>query len=670
MMFKRLEVANFGVFSGNQSIDLQVAKPTQQAKPIIIFGGKNGTGKTTLLEALKICLYGSSFKGRRMPKGAYSRYLKQRLHRSFDGSRASYASVSVEFDYARAGYVDDFLVKRSWKCTDSEITEFLEIQQNNEPLKEVDEEQWQDFLMELIPPGLSKLFFFDGEKIQSLARGNGENQHIMNSINSLLGIDLIEHLRYDIKIYCTKESNSQEIDLPSRISDVESRKKLIAQHLDSALQLKASLQSRIERVNSEIENQELRISTEGGGFASKREQLKNEAKKLDEKIEKVKEEIRSLCASLLPFSYVPELCKILKNRLQREEKEQQRQATLTYLSTAANELTKDISHGLFLDALRLSAEEKHLVASETIKALKNRIERMNGKTKETIHAVTSMERHDILRWIENALNQVPSELQDLTTQLKTLDSERDKIEGYIYSAPPDDALKPLFEKLGQLHEELGMLQQQHTTLTKETDNLGYQLTLVEREQTNILNEKSQYDKANEQLRLAARTQNVLEEYLLRLRDEKVNEFRDNFLECFNFLFGKKGFVQNVNVAATDFDITLLTSRGVLIPKAELSAGERQVYAMAMIWALAKTSGRQLPFIIDTPLGRLDTEHRSNIMKSFLPNASNQVIVFSTNTEVDQYHFDQLQPYVSKAYNLEYNPDEGETKVREGYFWKT
>jgi DNA sulfur modification protein DndD len=294
---------------------------------------------------------------------------------------------------------------------------------------------------------------------------------------------------------------------------------------------------------------------------------------------------------------------------------------------------------------------------------------MNGNTKVTIHAVSSMERHDILRWTETALNHVPSELQEHSTKLKTLESERDKIEGYIFGAPSDDTLKPLFEKLGQLHEELGMLQQQYTTLTKEADTLRYQLTLVEREQTNILNKKSQYDKVNERLKLAARTQDVLEEYLQRLRDEKVNEFRGNFLECFNFLFGKKGFIQSVNVDATNFDITLLTSRGVLIPKAELSAGERQIYAMALIWALARTSGRQMPFIIDTPLGRLDAEHRGNIMKSFLPNASNQVIVFSTNTEVDQYHFDQLQPYISKSYNLEYNPDKGETKVREGYFWK-
>jgi DNA sulfur modification protein DndD len=605
-----------------------------------------------------------------MPRDDYNRHIRSRLHRSPDGSKALYALITLEFDYARVGYVDSFLIRRSWKWTDSKIAETLQIQQNNKPLVEVNEDQWQDFLMELIPPGLSKLFFFDGEKIQSLARGQGENQHILESINSLLGIDLIERLRYDIKMYCAKESPDQKEDLEGKFSEIKNRIKSIELQLDSILQEKASLQSKIMHVNSEIEIQELRISTDGGGFASQREQLKYKAKKLEEKIESAKEEIRSLCAGLLPFAFVPELCQALKNRLEHEEREQQRQATMTFLSAAVNELTKDIGNALFLDMLKLSKEEKQIVASEAIKALKNRIEKMNGHYKENIHAVSSMDRHDLLRWIEEALSHVPSELQDLSSRLIELESEHETIKGYIFNAPPDDVLKPLFVKLGQLHEELGMLQQKDASFEKESESIRNQLALSISEQEKLLNEKIQLGKSDRRLQLAARTQNVLEEYLQRLRNEKVGEFRDNFLECFNLLFGKQNLVSDVNVAASNFDITLFTPMGIPISKAELSAGERQIYAMAMIWALAKTSGRPLPFIIDTPLGRLDTEHRNNIMKNFLLNASHQIIVFSTNTEIDQHYFDQIQPYIAKAYSLEYDSAKGETIVNAGYFWKT
>ncbi len=89
----------------------------------------------------------------------------------------------------------------------------------------------------------------------------------------------------------------------------------------------------------------------------------------------------------------------------------------------------------------------------------------------------------------------------------------------------------------------------------------------------------------------------------------------------------------------------------------------------MLWALARGSGRPLPFIIDTPLGRLDASHRQNIVQNFFPRASHQVILFSTDTEIDQQLFKKLQPYISKSYHLEYDEKAKTTCVSAGYFWE-
>jgi DNA sulfur modification protein DndD len=352
-----------------------------------------------------------------------------------------------------------------------------------------------------------------------------------------------------------------------------------------------------------------------------------------------------------------------------EETEQQRQATLNYLSSAANDLSRDIGHNLSFNFIKLSEEEKQLVANEAIRALRNQIAKRNGAGKKNIHEVSSLERQELLSWIDVVLNQVPIEIKKLSGRLTELKVEYEKIKGYIYNAPPDDVLRPLFIKLRQLHEELATRQQQLSAIEKEIISIKFQLTLAEREKGVLLNEKSSFDKANRQLELIAKTQDVLEEYQQRLRNEKVNDFRENFLESFNLLFGKENLISDVSVSSINFNITLLGAHGNSISKAELSAGERQIYAMAMIWALAKTSGRPLPFIIDTPLGRLDTEHRNNLMENFFTSASHQIIVFSTNTEIDEHYFDQIQPYVARSYNLEYDSTKGETVVREGYFWK-
>lgn len=101
---------------------------------------------------------------------------------------------------------------------------------------------------------------------------------------------------------------------------------------------------------------------------------------------------------------------------------------------------------------------------------------------------------------------------------------------------------------------------------------------------------------------------------------------------------------------------------------DLSAGEKQIYAISMLWALGQISGRPLSVVIDTPLGRLDSDHRSHIVENYFPKASHQVVLLSTDTEIDRSYFKFLGPHISHAYQLEYDTSEGTTKLSEGYFW--
>ena len=100
----------------------------------------------------------------------------------------------------------------------------------------------------------------------------------------------------------------------------------------------------------------------------------------------------------------------------------------------------------------------------------------------------------------------------------------------------------------------------------------------------------------------------------------------------------------------------------------MSAGEKQIYAIAMLWALALTSRRPLPFLIDTPLGRLDSDHRANLVRKYFPFVSHQVVIFSTDTEIDEVYFQDLLPYLARAYHLSFDEPSGQTRVVDGYFW--
>ena len=117
-------------------------------------------------------------------------------------------------------------------------------------------------------------------------------------------------------------------------------------------------------------------------------------------------------------------------------------------------------------------------------------------------------------------------------------------------------------------------------------------------------------------------------------------------------------------------MTLVSREGRYIPKAQLSAGEKQIYAIALLWALRAVAARPLPIIIDTPLGRLDSNHRQNLVEHYFPNASHQVIVLSTDTEIDETYFRELEPFISHAYHLVYDEGSESTHAEEGYFWHT
>ena len=139
-------------------------------------------------------------------------------------------------------------------------------------------------------------------------------------------------------------------------------------------------------------------------------------------------------------------------------------------------------------------------------------------------------------------------------------------------------------------------------------------------------------------------------------------------ESSNILHRKKDMISKIEINPNNFDIYLYDNRKKIIKKSSLSSGELEIYAISMLWSLAKISGQKLPFIIDTPLARLDSIHRDNLINLFFPHASHQMIIFSTNTEVDKKYFDKLKPFISKSYLLEFNERNNQTNVKKGYFW--
>lgn len=139
-------------------------------------------------------------------------------------------------------------------------------------------------------------------------------------------------------------------------------------------------------------------------------------------------------------------------------------------------------------------------------------------------------------------------------------------------------------------------------------------------------------------------------------------------ESFRFLLRKQTLVEQIMIDPQTFAITLYGSDGQAIAKQRLPEGEKQIFAISVLWGLARASARSLPAIIDTPMARLDARHREHLVERYFPNASHQVLILSTDTEVDRGYYESLEPHLARAYHLNYDEEQKATVAEEGYFW--
>jgi DNA sulfur modification protein DndD len=135
------------------------------------------------------------------------------------------------------------------------------------------------------------------------------------------------------------------------------------------------------------------------------------------------------------------------------------------------------------------------------------------------------------------------------------------------------------------------------------------------------------------------------------------------------LLHKKDFIDKVKINKETFEVKLFKENNDEITKDMLSKGELQMFATAVVWGLAKTSGRPLPFVIDTPLARLDNEHRNNLIDNFFPYASHQIVIFSTNAEINERLYHKLKPFIANSFVIQFDSEIGTTIKQKGYFFE-
>lgn len=675
MIFKELVLEDVGLFGGRNRFQLTSEGSDQEAgdRPIVLFGGKNGTGKTTILNSVRLCLYGKRAAGARVSRADYRDYLRRLIHRSPKGeSSPRSASVSLLFTHAHAGRETTYLVERQWRISSSDnVHEELLVYEDGEPLDRFEPEHWQDFVRDLVPYGVSQLFFFDGEKIQSLAEERGSREQLGEAIKMLLGLHLTERLTSDLDIYLGRiEGDSDGQAFGERIRVLRDELQELGEEKAQTRQKSAQLRAKADHVKAQIERKEDKLASEGASFAETRDDLKERRAQLDAEIESSRSTIRELASGLLPFALAPSLLEELSDQLDKEARKAQWSAAAAVLDERIDAFVRELDLVELFDG---KLESSELTCLDVQARLRTRLESLVTPPQdvsdiEVRHHASENDCQRMKIWIEGAKTRVPERLKDVSIELEEKARERRRVEQLIKKAPSKDQLRPIMEEIAELHQELGALEQRIDSTEAQIKDLVSEEESREKELRRTRGKLEGMEEAAERSKLVTRVQQLLDDYRDRITDRKVKELRYQFAECFNRLSRKEDMIREIEIDPDDFSVVLKDADGQSVPKSQLSAGEKQLYAVAMLWALGLTSGRPLPVIVDTPLARLDSDHRENLVRNYFPNASHQVIILSTDTEIDTRFFQMLEDDLARAYHLSFNASAGRTEVEQGYFW--
>ena len=668
MLLTKVIINDFGVYRGRNEFDFQ----TKPDKPIILCGGTNGAGKTTLFESIMLCFYGqNSFEQKTSQKQYHDRILRK-IHRYLGTKKAAdEASVTIEFQFAHEEKIVEYQVMRMWQNNDEKIDETFTIKKKKPSdekfvkLDSIEESGWQVFIEQLIPKGIVKLFFFDGEQIQKIADEGEIDNHIKSSFDALLGLDLVKQLINDIGLTLLRNSKGETKKILDEINRLTKEKEESEEKRDDFQNKQVHLQTKIDLLQKKVDVQEVNFKKIGGQFARNREELTIEKTRLESKLEDVEKEIRELCSDTLPFSLIPKQMEEVKNEINADQQKLQDSFEKSILEKNFQDLLDNIKSESFLP--NITNDVRQNVTKQIDELLKNKIESISNSTKTTYN-LSADDMNQTIQLIDEINDSSEQKIEALVNTFNVVSNSLEQIKVGLDSAPREDEFGPIFSELTQTTRELGELQNELEHLRILESQEKSLIILVNSKIRANLKNKHEDKKRMAGLEIGSNVQDVLEDYAKSLRSKKLELLESYILDKLQVLLHKQNFIEKISIDRETFQVKLYKGNDDEITKDMLSKGELQMYATAVVWGLALTSGRPLPFMIDTPLARLDEEHRNSVVEQFYPSASHQTIILSTDSEVNFEYYKKLEPYISNSFVIQYDSDKGSTKKHDTYFF--
>ena len=645
MKFERLLLENIGPFKGLHTIDLA----STPDKPIILIGGKNGRGKTTIMDAFQFALFGRSATLGKKVKQTWDTYISELINNSESTNKAK---IVLELSFNDEGIernvsIERHLLRDGKESIDSMLV-FLDGVQSDDL-----QESWVSFIDGLMPIQVAKLFLFDGEQVSKLVDGQNASETIRIGINSLLGLNIVDKLEEDLNALSRREKHfvldeKTQTQLEFIKNNIEDLDKDIAIKKEEIILFTKNLETS-EANFKLVEEDYLSL---GGELLQNKNQYIKDKEDVDLRLKEYQDELRSIISNLFPLL-------MLNDNLGKILSQERIQSEISILAKVHHVFVE--RDRKLIDYLRETTCLKKLDIQVIQDWLIESYKGLKSKNSEEMpdSAALSQEGLDSLSALFNVMIPACSlQLTELAEKIKVAKDQCEKYDLLVSKIPDSETLEIILLK----KKEVNLKKAEAASLIERTVGelhaLEAQRLKKDKEYTDHLDRYVESNiENNKKLRHLDHIQRALETartFKKELVKKNLHTIEKNILQAFKSILSKRDLISMLKIDPETYEITLFDNMGRPFSASRLSAAECQIFAISIVWGLSMACKYRLPVLIDTPLGKLDVDNKRSLLVNYFPLASDQVIILSTDTEIADEHFTLIKERISKAYTLQYN----------------
>lgn len=695
MKITNITIENLGPYVGDNSFCFDIS---DSSRNVILIGGKNGAGKTTLFNSIKIGLYGCRAYGFESENAKYLDTIASLINSKAKLERTGVARVIISI--LMEDGKDDFSYRfeRSWKLSTKNLRENLLVYRNGVLLNETEKSDFQSYLLQLIPPDMFRFYFFDGESIGDFVFNGVRNTDFRNAFLKLCGLDTMDIIHENL----LRLSNTRKKDLSGAFDAyqaIATEYHQAEEELALAKGERTAIQDRIFALDEELAASENSYLRRGGISKKEYGAMQAQISREETRRDATRKWLREAANDSIPFVILRKQLFALRSQMIKEEQQQNAAAFQDALNSP------DTHNQLMAIFAEYGVDDPIFLSEKVITSLTGAVGNHEG---ESILNLSKREHLDLLAKIGHLLafdtKKVSSASKSIAESLKTTKSIRKKLEKSDTSGA--DTFFEEKERLLSAKQECVQLlleaERKVDELTAKSNEINGKLKNAQKKYEDFLKARSVSDTTAKAIlaftdlqkrlykKYVADVERGFEESFhalinksdlidgiiiddqLQVFPYKRRTFKRAVLQHMLSKMGESSFISQLGSSAYEayLDASDTVSDVITLPievKQKLSAGEKQVFIMALYQALSRLNKVSVPYLIDTPFARIDTDHRQNILNNFFMKLKGQIIILSTNEEIVGAHRESIESAISNYYLLQHSENNGTMIIGDTYF---